>query len=191
MSKKDEIVRAAIQAFGEKGIEKTKISDIVQLAGVAQGTYYLYFPSKLSVMPAIAEVMVEKMIAILKKMVKVDAPLSKKLEQMIEAIFLVTRDYREIHALIYAGLASTDHIKKWEAVYEPVYKWVSDLLRAAKTEKLIRQSINIKPTSKLIIGLVESAAEQVYLYDTIREEQALEQKEEVHQFLLHSLQIKS
>ncbi len=49
-----------LKCFRKKGVEKTKISDIVKLAGIAQGTFYLYFPSKLSVMPAIAEVMVEK-----------------------------------------------------------------------------------------------------------------------------------
>lgn len=56
--------------FQEKGVEKTKISDIVKLAGIAQGTFYLYFPSKLSVMPAIAEVMVEKMILAVKEKYK-------------------------------------------------------------------------------------------------------------------------
>ena len=53
-----------------KRASKTKISDIVKLAGIAQGTFYLYFPSKLSVMPAIAEVMVEKMILAVKEKVQ-------------------------------------------------------------------------------------------------------------------------
>jgi hypothetical protein len=34
------IVYAAIEVFQEKGVEKTKISDIVKLAGIAQGTFY-------------------------------------------------------------------------------------------------------------------------------------------------------
>ena len=53
-----------------KRASKTKISDILKLAGIAQGTFYLYFPSKLSVMPAIAEVMVEKMILAVKEKVQ-------------------------------------------------------------------------------------------------------------------------
>ena len=48
----------------------------MKLAGIAQGTFYLYFPSKLSVMPAIAEVMVEKMILAVKEKVQNDAPFS-------------------------------------------------------------------------------------------------------------------
>lgn len=61
-----------------KGRRKTKISDIVKLAGIAQGTFYLYFPSKLSVMPAIAEVMVEKMILAVKEKVQKDVPFQIK-----------------------------------------------------------------------------------------------------------------
>ncbi|HEX6594672.1 MAG TPA: TetR family transcriptional regulator [Bacillota bacterium] len=185
--KKEKIVRAAIQVFKEKGIEKTKISDIVQVAGVAQGTFYLYFPSKLSVMPSIAEVMVEKIIEEVDQTVQDDAPFSTKLEQMVDAIFKINHDYHEVQALIYAGLASTEHIKKWETVYEPFYHWVSELLNDAKEKGTIRETINVKPTSKLLIGLIESAAEQVYLYDTNKEDQAKVQKSEVNAFLKNAL----
>lgn len=187
MDKREKIVHAAIQVFKENGIEKTKISDIVKLAGIAQGTFYLYFPSKLSVMPAIAEVMVNKIITKVKHMVQGQASFSEKLEQFVEAVFQETRDYREIHALIYAGLASTEHIREWEAVYEPFYTWVSELLQEAKIAGTIRQSVDVKTTSKLMIGLVESAAEQVYLYDTKQGDQILIQKTEVIHFLKHAL----
>jgi AcrR family transcriptional regulator len=41
-----QIVSAAIDMFDEKGFQKTRVSDIVAKAGVAQGTFYLYFKSK-------------------------------------------------------------------------------------------------------------------------------------------------
>ncbi|MFO1446375.1 TetR family transcriptional regulator [Bacillus sp. Bva_UNVM-123] len=189
MDKREKIIKAAIEVFKEKGIEKTKISDIVKLAGIAQGTYYLYFPSKLSVMPAIAEVMVEKTIAAVKEEVHDDAPFSARLAQVVDAIFMITRDYREILALIYAGLASTEHIKEWETVYEPFYSWISQFLSEAKASGIIRDSIQVERTSKLFIGLVESAAEQIYLYDNRQDDQAEVQKAEVLDFLTHALRI--
>lgn len=190
MNKREKIIRAAIEVFKEKGIEKTKISDIVKMAGIAQGTYYLYFPSKLSIMPAIAEVMVEKTITIIKDEVQEDAPFTTKLEQVIDAIFMITRDYREIQALIYAGLASTEHIKEWETVYQPFYAWISQFLNEAKISGVIRNTIHVERTSKLFIGLVESAAEQIYLYDNRQDDQAAIQKAEVLEFLKHGLGIK-
>ena len=49
-----------------------------------------------------------------------DAPFSSKVTQVIDAVFHFIEEYREIQALMYAGLASTEHIKEWEAVYEPL-----------------------------------------------------------------------
>ena len=190
VNKKENIVRAAMTAFQENGIEKTKISDIVKLAGIAQGTFYLYFPSKLSVMPAIAEVMVEKMMEQVKASMQTSAPFPEQLEQFVAAVFQITNEYREIHALIYAGLASTEHIREWETVYEPFYYWVSEFLKAGKAFGAVRDSLHVKNSSKLVIGLIESAAEQVYLYDQTEEDQAAAQKSEVLDFLIHALGIK-
>ncbi|MFJ8527593.1 TetR family transcriptional regulator [Bacillus pseudomycoides] len=190
MNKKEKIVYAAIEVFQEKGVEKTKISDIVKLAGIAQGTFYLYFPSKLSVMPAIAEVMVEKMIHTVKERVQNNEPFSKKVMQVIDAVFDFIAEYREIQALMYAGLASTEHIKEWETVYQPLYMWLSQFLNEAKDAGAIRNSIHAERTAKLFIALVESAAEQVYLYDHKKDDQADLQKAEVLDFLTHALDIR-
>lgn len=187
VNKRDKIVDAAVEVFREKGIDKTTISDIVKLAGIAQGTFYLYFPSKLSLMPAIAEVMVEITMTTLKDTVQENASFEIKLEQIVEAIFQVCREYNELQALIYAGLASTEHLKEWETVYEPVYKWMRELLTDAKKAGLIRQTMHIDHTVKIMIGLVESAAEQIYLYDMPKEDMARVQKSEVTKFLKHAL----
>ena len=44
--RKQEIFDAALKLFGEKGYEKTTITDIAKEIGVAQGLCYRYFPSK-------------------------------------------------------------------------------------------------------------------------------------------------
>lgn len=187
MGKKELIVQAAIQEFREKGIEKTTVSHIVKAAGIAQGTFYLYFPSKLALMPVIAEEMVEKTLEIVKETVQEQVSFQKKMEQLVDAIFLVARDFNEIQALIYAGLASTEHLKEWEMVYAPFYEWISQLLKEAEEQEIIRSTMNIERTAKLLIGLVESAAEQVYLYDNTDETEVDRQKEEVLSFLFHAL----
>lgn len=44
--KKDALLNTAFELFVSKGIQKTSISDIVEKAGVAKGTFYLYFTDK-------------------------------------------------------------------------------------------------------------------------------------------------
>lgn len=44
--KQDALLNTAFELFTHKGINKTSISDIVEQAGVAKGTFYLYFKDK-------------------------------------------------------------------------------------------------------------------------------------------------
>jgi len=187
MSKEEKIIQAAIEVFREKGIEKTKVSDIVKAAGIAQGTFYLYFPSRLSVMPAIAKVMVEKIIAAIKEGISIQEPFAKQLEKVVDIVFSLTEDYRDVFALIYAGITQTEHMKEWENIYAPYYEWMNDFLYKAQQQGIIRPSLNTTRSSKLIIGLVESAAEQIYLYDDSEEETIRLQKLELLDFLHHAL----
>ncbi len=53
--RKAQLVAAAIDAFREKGVENTPVSDIVKRAGVGQGTFYLYFKTKDAIICAIVE----------------------------------------------------------------------------------------------------------------------------------------
>lgn len=47
--KKDALLNTAFELFTSKGINKTSISDIVEKAGVAKGTFYLYFTDKFDI----------------------------------------------------------------------------------------------------------------------------------------------
>jgi AcrR family transcriptional regulator len=62
-ARRAEIVHAAALVFAEKGVANTAVSDIVKAAGVAQGTFYLYFPSKDDVVLAVVEHIGVEMIA--------------------------------------------------------------------------------------------------------------------------------
>lgn len=185
--KRTNITLSAITVFQEKGIEKATVSDIVKNAGVAQGTFYLYFPSKLSVMPAIAEVMVTKTMDKLIDNINSDASFSSQLKQMIETIFSVTEQYRDILALIYAGMASTEHLQEWEDIYEPYYSYVANILKDAMQNNNIRQSLKPNRTAVLLIGLIESAADQSYLYDSQNDEKITLKKKEVYEFAKNAL----
>ena len=44
--RREEIMDAAVQIFARKGYYNTKIAEIVNLVGIAKGTFYLYFKSK-------------------------------------------------------------------------------------------------------------------------------------------------
>ena len=53
--RRQELIDTAKQFFIENGYEKTAVSDIVRKIGIAQGTFYYHFKSKLDILKAIAE----------------------------------------------------------------------------------------------------------------------------------------
>jgi AcrR family transcriptional regulator len=55
VARRAELAGAAARVFAERGVAGTAVSDIVKAAGVAQGTFYLYFESKDDVVLAVAE----------------------------------------------------------------------------------------------------------------------------------------
>ncbi len=187
MDKKQRIIDAAIKLFGEKGIEGTKISDIAKKAKIAQGTFYLYFPSKLSVMPSIAEIMVNEMIRSIKSNVSNDIEFFGKMEQLIDTVFEVTRKHKELVGIIYAGLSASDFLDEWVDAYEPYYSWLTSLLDSANENNEINLVIDSFQTAKIIYGLIESAAERAYLFDEKAENLILQDKKDVLCFIKKAL----
>jgi len=49
------LLDAAVAVFHERGFQKARVSDIVAAAGVAQGTFYLYFRSKENIFTEICD----------------------------------------------------------------------------------------------------------------------------------------
>ena len=58
-TRREELVDAAQALFAAHGVAATSVDDIVQAAGAAKGTFYLYFKSKDDAVTAVAERMVE------------------------------------------------------------------------------------------------------------------------------------
>ncbi|KGR79068.1 TetR family transcriptional regulator [Ureibacillus manganicus] len=187
MDKKERIINAAIKLFGEKGIENTKISDIAKEARIAQGTFYLYFPSKLSVMPAIADVMISEMIQSIRSNVSTDLDFFGKIEQLIDTVFEVTEKHKELVGIIYAGLSASDFLDEWVDAYEPYYSWLTNLLDSANKNNEIHLVIDSLQTAKILWGLIEAAAERAYLFDEKEKNLILQDKKDVLIFIKKAL----
>jgi len=57
--RRDDLVDAAVGAFATNGVGGTSVDDIVRAAGVAKGTFYLYFASRDDIVTAVAERLVD------------------------------------------------------------------------------------------------------------------------------------
>ncbi|WP_308215390.1 TetR family transcriptional regulator [Sinobaca sp. H24] len=185
-TKKERILQSAINVFSEQGLEKTKVADIVKQAGIAQGTFYLYFPSKYALIPAIAEKLLDDILTIMEERVTADQKFEEKIAAIVDATFEITAEYKDVLALCYSGLSLSGALQEWEKIYEPYYRWMDGLLEEAVRNKEIRPGIRIRITSKMLIGVMEESAEQVYLFDE-HYDGSREYREELKLFIIQGL----
>jgi AcrR family transcriptional regulator len=115
------ILQAAIEIISEKGLYNTAISDIVKKAGVAQGTFYLYFRSKNALIPAIAQNLISITMEKIKENTKKHTDFSDFLQTFIQAIYNITDEYKDVIVLCYSGLAIDHSMEIWESIYQPYY----------------------------------------------------------------------
>lgn len=182
------ILHAAIEVISAKGLDKTSISDIVQSAGVAQGTFYLYFRSKNALIPAIAENLLSTTLEKIKNRTSDQNSFLKMLVVFIDEIYKITDEYKDVLVLCYSGLAIDNSMQAWENIYLPFYQWFEDILNQAIEQREIIADINVKWTAKMIINTVENSAERFYIgrdQDVTKEES----QNELFKFMSRSLSL--
>src|SRR5581483_3437213 len=95
-----ELLNIAREIFAEKGFEATTISEIVARAGVAQGTFYWYFPSKNSLMVALAKEMRHQIKRTLLNSYSQSEDLQTMIEKSVTGAFRIMEQYRDVLTII-------------------------------------------------------------------------------------------
>jgi AcrR family transcriptional regulator len=161
------ILRAAREVLATKGLEATKISDIVARAGVAQGTFYLYFPSKSSLVIALTEQMNVQVMERVQAAVAQSESFAAAITSGITAAFEVMGRYGDVLDVIHSRFAIEELRAMCEEMYQPFYGFISDLIRQGLSSGDIHaRDVNPDIAARLIVGLTEHAANECYVFHT-------------------------
>ena len=184
--KYEKILRASIEVISEKGLDKASVSDIVKKAGVAQGTFYLYFSSKIALIPAIADSLFTETLERVKGRIREDQDFWDVIKVIIDETFIITSEHTDVIVLCYSGLAFDHSMEKWNSIYKPYYNWLEDIIIKAIEDGAVTPDINIKLMARTIINLIENSAERFYI--SREQEENLEVfKDETFNFIKRSL----
>lgn len=129
------MISAARTVFEKKGVATSTVSDIVKTAGVAQGTFYLYFDTKNDVINALAEEVADEMVAAVERSVDdVEVGAVAKLLALRDAILAVASDDagRELAEIFHRPENREVHYRMEERI-TPRF--------APLVEKIVRQGI--------------------------------------------------
>lgn len=161
-----DLLAAARAILAEKGLEAATVSEIVARAGVAQGTFYLYFPSKYTLIPALNQELNER---ILTEVREATARANSALEVVylgVSAVFQVLQSYRDVLYVIHSPLTMWPSLSDWEKQFGPYRELIIALIQQRQATGEIPQDINPDISARLIIGLINHAGDECFVYHT-------------------------
>jgi AcrR family transcriptional regulator len=164
LARRAELLQIARQVFAEKGFEATTISEIVSRAGIAQGTFYLYFPSKISVVVTLADEMQASIEQALRASYAESASLDAMIERSVESAFHIMGQYRDVLALVHSGIRWLEAEEEHLHIFMPYHTLIAEAIRRAQDAGVVSPTINPDVTAVFIVGLVYYAADQSYVY---------------------------
>jgi AcrR family transcriptional regulator len=122
-NRREDLVDAAVRVFAEQGVVATSVDDIVRAAGVAKGTYYLYFESRDAIVTAVAERLVGSVAAAMTASLEArDRPAADRIRGVARAMTTVG-----------AGPSDRELI---ELIHEPANLAIHDRLTGAITTRV-------------------------------------------------------
>jgi len=159
-----DILTATRKILAEKGLESTTISEIVSRAGVAHGTFYVYFASKFAAVYALAEEMLESVLVKLRD----DIIKAKSFEEAVAigvtAAFEQMGQYADVYAILNNGGGLVESPADWEQLFDPFYRLIALWIMHWQGVGQIEPTIHPEIAARLVVALVEQAVEDCYLY---------------------------
>ncbi len=110
---REKLLAAAEDIIGEKGYDRTSIAEITQRAGVAQGTFYIYFADKKAIL---VELVRELSHSLRQEIAQATAGLTDRMaieRAGLRAFFDFTHRHRNLYKVV----------RQAEFVDEKVYRW--------------------------------------------------------------------
>jgi AcrR family transcriptional regulator len=164
---RDDIVAAATATFHEHGYHAARISDIVAAAGVSQGTFYLYFPSKLdaflAVIQALADQIRDLALSIEWSSIATVADYRHEFSVRYGLAFELLAQHREAAALLmeHAPAVGDDAAAIYRGLLDDLEAITTRYL-AIGTEQGVLRDFDVPVVARAIVGLlVETVAHTV------------------------------
>lgn len=162
--RRQQILQAAIALFLQQGYEKTSVSDVVRKAGIAQGTFYLYYPSKEHLLFDLAGVFAGQMVEHAMSRVEPQAPPLLRIEQAIYALADYMRQQGEVIALFHTASAATllrepgAVASSMQAMLQPLVEWIEEGMRAGSI-----RPVDARQAAYLVFTLGHEVLETAFL----------------------------
>ena len=173
--RREQLLKAARKVFRAKGYDGASVSEIVREAGVAQGTFYLYFPSKRDAAVSLRDGLMETMAQAVVTAVESGTSFEDRLESLVAAGFKVARRNADLFRLAFIGADETHpemHSESQE--HASFLKAITELFRDAVNAREM-EAMDPEIAARLAVGLLQHAMIEAFVFGHGEESDRLEQ----------------
>jgi len=157
------LLSAARNIFAEKGVEAARVSEIVARAGVAQGTFYLYFTSKSSLILTLTDEVYATICEDVARALAVEEHVAGQVSAGVAAAFAAIERNRDIFAIVHPRAGGAEIRRESERLFAPYYELVAATIRAGQAHGEIPAEVTPDLAARLVVDLIDSAAYACYI----------------------------
>lgn len=161
--RKEQILNAARKVLNEKGYDSATVSDIVKEAGVAQGTFYLYFSSKIEAVMELGQQLMHEVAQRVAVRVTPEMSFEEQLRMLISTGFEVAHENADLCRLLHVGAESVGDELKQRMISEQ-HPFMSGLLSMFQRGIENGEVIDIDPelAVRLLMRIVSAALHEAH-----------------------------
>ena len=185
--RRQQILNAARDVFARRGYAQTSVDDIAVQAGVARGTFYLYFEDKRAAFAALIDRFAAQLTAAIVRITTDDAErtVSEQVRENIRAILGVCLAERLMTKILFTDAQGVDHEfqSRIVAFYDTVVQLLIESLRDGQALGIVADG-EPRVMAYLTLGALKELLYQVVTLG-LSEESADVLTEQMYEFLCH------
>jgi AcrR family transcriptional regulator len=162
--RREQILAAARAVLSEHGYERTTVSQIASRAQVAQGTFYLYFPSKEALPGELALELCREMGVATDRAAQSET-LSEAVDQLIAGVFGTAEEQRDVLREANRGIELAATYEDWARITEPWRAALEAFLQKFQATGELEVDIDVVTTAFVLRDLLDRAAKAQVLFD--------------------------
>jgi AcrR family transcriptional regulator len=150
--------------FAKKGYESATVSEIVGRAGVAQGTFYLYFPGKEALAGAFAECVAERFAEVADEKTSRSRSFDTAVAKLFEAAYTVGDEFRDVFLVANRGLELVEDLDEWMNLTAPSRDWIERFVREWQVQGSIDARVRPAVTARVLRDALDRAAKSYVVF---------------------------
>jgi len=166
--RREVLLDAAFAVFARLGYHGTRVADIIAEAGVARGTFYLYFEGKHAIFLELVDRLLLQLRA---RVIGVDIgddapPVEVQLHATVARIVEALERHRPLATILFREAVGLDEEvdRKLQAFYGGLHVFVVESLDNGKSLGIVRPDVDSTIVAACILGSVKSVLEQLFLH---------------------------